>query len=150
MHGCFWPCWQHHSDKLLSKCLKYMFASISWLQAHLLQIRTLLQGRGNTITLVHSDGPYMQTRRGIRRKLKPSGEFGEWIEDATPHNPPPLSHLWLARQKPIERVYSKSDDNRTYRYAKERKKQPRITGNLKATNKTQENGVARRTKSEGS
>ena len=46
-----------------------------------------LQGRGDTITLDHPEGPYMQMLRRIRQELNPSGEFGEWIEDVAIHNP---------------------------------------------------------------
>ena len=44
-----------------------------------------------TTTLAHSEGQYMQIDRKTRRKLKPSGDFGEWIEDAALRNP--LPHL---------------------------------------------------------
>ena len=44
---------------------------------------------GDTITLAHPEGPYMQMHRSIRQELNPPGEFGEWIEDAALHNPLP-------------------------------------------------------------
>ena len=50
-----------------------------------------LKGRGDTITLAHPEGSYMQIHRKLRHKLHQSGEFGEWIEDAALHNP--LPHL---------------------------------------------------------
>ena len=59
------------------------------MRGHFLQIITRLQGRWDTITLAHLQGPYMQIHRRIRRELHPSGEFGEWIEDAALHNPLP-------------------------------------------------------------
>ena len=37
-------------------------------------ISTPLQGRGDTITLAHSEGSYMQIHRRFRRKLNPSGD----------------------------------------------------------------------------
>ena len=64
---------------------------------------------GDTITLAHPEGPYMQIHRRIKQELSPSGEFGEWIEDAALHNP--LPHLQLARQKEIKHVHSESDND---------------------------------------
>ena len=78
----------------------------SMMRGHLLKIMTPLQGRGYAITLAHPEGLYMQIHRRIRRELIPSGEFGEWIEDAALHNP--LPHLQLTRQKTIKRVHSRS------------------------------------------
>ena len=57
----------------------------------MLQIIRPLQERGDTITLVHPEGSDMQIHGRIRRELNPSGEFGEWIEEAAFHNP--LPHL---------------------------------------------------------
>ena len=54
----------------------------------------------------------MQMHKRSRQELNPSGGFGEWIEDAALHNP--LPHLSLARQKPIKRVHSESDNKSEY------------------------------------
>ena len=81
------------------------------MKGSLLQIITPPQGRGDTITLAHPKEPYMQIHIRIRREPNPSGEFGEWIEDAALCNP--LPHLKIARQKPIKRVHSESDNNRS-------------------------------------
>ena len=52
----------------------------------------------------------MQMHRRIRQEQNPCGEFGDWIEeDAALHNL--LPHLQLARQKPIKRVHSESDNS---------------------------------------
>ena len=50
---------------------------------------TPLQGRGDTITQTHSEGPYVQIHGRVGQELNPAGEFGEGIEDAALHNPPP-------------------------------------------------------------
>ena len=83
--------------------------------------------------------------RRIRQELNPSGE---WIEDAAFHNPFP--QLQLARHKPIKRGHSESINNKS-EYTGTREEvnaQARITGSLKARNKTPRSGVARRTESE--
>ena len=73
----------------------------------MLQIITPMQGRGDTITLAHREGPYMQIHRRIRRELNTSGKLGEWIEDVASHNP--LPHLKLARQKSIKHVHNEPE-----------------------------------------
>ena len=40
-------------------------------------LATSHNGRGDTITLAHPEGPYMQMHRKLRHEPKQSGEFGE-------------------------------------------------------------------------
>ena len=61
------------------------------MRGHLLQMIMPLQGRGDTISIAHPEGPYVKMDRRKRRKLDPFGEFGESIEDTALHNP--LPHL---------------------------------------------------------
>lgn len=62
--------------------------------------KTPLQGRGDAITLLYPEGPYMETHGTIRRELNPSGGLGEWIDDAALHNPRPhLTRLTGGRSR---------------------------------------------------
>ena len=100
------------SQKVLGGCLEVIAACVSCLLAHscLLNERARgsssrqaitparydegilhmvimpQQGRGDTTTLAHPKGLHMQIHRRIRREPNPSGELGEWIEDAALHN----------------------------------------------------------------
>ena len=49
--------------------------------------------RGYHNTTPPPEGPHVQIHRKLRHEPNPSGEFGEWIEDAALHNP--LPHLQL-------------------------------------------------------
>ena len=57
-------------------------------RGYLLQSITPLQGRGDTITLAHPEGPFMQMHRRIRQKLNPSvnSENGSKMRRFTTHS----------------------------------------------------------------
>ena len=60
-------------------------------QGRLLQTIMPQQGRGDTITPAQPEGPYLHIFQKLRHEPNQPGEFGEWIEDASLHNP--LPHL---------------------------------------------------------
>ena len=101
MQGCFWLC-SAHSHKVLGGCLERFVIRVrlDWLltgcllnegarESLLAGDNAPLQGRGDTITLAHPEGPYMQMHRRITQELNPYGKLGERIEDAALHNPIP-------------------------------------------------------------
>ena len=55
------------------------------MRERLLQIVTPKQGRGDTVTLAHPEGPHMQIQRKVWEGRNPSLELGECIEDAALH-----------------------------------------------------------------
>ena len=75
----------------------------------------------------------MQIHGRIRRELNPSGEIGEWIEDASLHN---TSNLQGTSRLHAYQVHGESD-NKSDRQVRERlqTKQATITGALKARKK---------------
>ena len=72
----------------------------------MLQLMAPQQGGGDTITLAHPEGLYMQIHRKIRRERNPPGEFVEWIEDAALHTP--LPHVLTCKRPGPARIIPRS------------------------------------------